>query len=230
MTEKKISNAPAPFTPIRGMSVGLSQKSSHKTEVNQVHASSPPDWSCWTVSQRVTLDQAATLSLNIDPDSLQPKAQGFITSACFADSTIGFAFNKRLNALNRKFTKTNIKLSEVATYAVREAKWAGLPPELVAMVVSESSAAPVQRHATAASGDPAPLPTVPNWKMQVQAEATALCLTLQKSGSNPTKHSIIESMAKWCRDNKVKTNGNIFPSEGYLRTHVLGGRHWDVPR
>ncbi len=83
--------------------------------------------------------------------------------------------------------------------------------------------------AMAASEGPAPLPAVPNWKMRVQAEATALVLSLRKSGASPTKHSILEPMAQWCRDNNVMTNGSIFPSANYLRTHVLGGKHWDVP-
>lgn len=73
-------------------------------------------------------------------------------------------------------------------------------------------------------------PAIPNWKMLIQAEATALILRLRNSGANPTKHSILGSMAQWCLANGIKTDGGIFPSEGYLRTHVLGGRHWDVPR
>jgi hypothetical protein len=74
-----------------------------------------------------------------------------------------------------------------------------------------------------------PTPAVPNWKMRIQTEATELYLRLQRSGANPTRHSIIKPMATWCHDNKVKTDGDIFPSEGYLRTHVLGGKHWDIP-
>jgi hypothetical protein len=76
---------------------------------------------------------------------------------------------------------------------------------------------------------PAPLPAAPNWKMLIQAEATAYCLRLRKAGANPTKNSILEPMVKWCRDNNVKTDGGIYPRDGYLRTHVLGGKHWDVP-
>lgn len=73
------------------------------------------------------------------------------------------------------------------------------------------------------------VPSVANWKMLVQTEATALCLRLRSAGANPTKNSILESMAKWCRDNDVKTDRKIYPSANYLRTHVLGGKHWDVP-
>lgn len=75
-----------------------------------------------------------------------------------------------------------------------------------------------------------PLQAVPNWKMKIQAEATAHCLTLRKAGANPTKNSIVDSMAQWCRDNNVMTDGGIYPSANYLRTHVLGGQHWDWPR
>jgi hypothetical protein len=77
---------------------------------------------------------------------------------------------------------------------------------------------------------PAPLPAAPDWKMRIQAEATAYCQRMRKLGANPTKSSILGPMAQWCRGNDVKTDSKIFPSEGYLRTHVLGGKHWDVPR
>lgn len=80
-----------------------------------------------------------------------------------------------------------------------------------------------------ASDCPSPLPAVPNWKMLIQAEAAELFLRLLASGANPTPHSLVKPMAKWCRDNEIKTDGNINPSEGYIRTHVLGGDHWTPP-
>lgn len=82
---------------------------------------------------------------------------------------------------------------------------------------------------------PAPVKTasdggaIPNWKMQIQAEATAHCLRLRKAGANPTTNNIVDSMATWAKDNDVMTDGNIFPTANYLRTHVLGGKHWNVP-
>lgn len=82
----------------------------------------------------------------------------------------------------------------------------------------------------AASNDPAPLQAVPNWKMQIQAEATAHVQRLRKLGCSPTRHSILDDMAKWCHDHNVMTDGGIFPSANYLRTHVLGGKYWDVPK
>ena len=47
----------------------------------------------------------------------------------------------------------------------------------------------------AASDGPETLPAVPNWKMLIQAEATAHCLRLRKAGANPTRNSILDSMA-----------------------------------
>ncbi len=90
-----------------------------------------------------------------------------------------------------------------------------------------STAAPLP--VVAASDGPAPLPAVANWKMRVQAEAAELFLRLLASGANPTQHSLIGPMAQWCRDNEVKTDTGINPSEGYLRTHVLGGGYWTAP-
>lgn len=68
-----------------------------------------------------------------------------------------------------------------------------------------------------------------NWKMRVQAEAAARFLRLRTVGANPTVHSMLDDMAKWCRENGIKTGGGIYPSPGYLRTHVLGGKHWTPP-
>lgn len=107
--------------------------------------------------------------------------------------------------------------------------------ERVAEIINSQKTAPAQNTATpapvvAASDGPETLPAVPNWKMLIQTEATAHCLRLRKAGASPTKNSILDSMAQWCRDNNVMTDGSIYPSANYLRTHVLGGTHWDVPR
>lgn len=98
-------------------------------------------------------------------------------------------------------------------------------------VVMEAPEQEAVTPATVAVGvlDEETVPAVANWKMQVQAEATAYYWRLRKSGANPTRHSIIDPMAKWCRDNNIKTDTKINPSANYLRTHVLGGKHWDVP-
>lgn len=68
------------------------------------------------------------------------------------------------------------------------------------------------------------------WKMKVQKAATLHWKDMRTAGGNPTVSSIVDSMAKWCRENSVLTDGGINPSANYLRTHVLGGKHWMPPR
>jgi hypothetical protein len=68
------------------------------------------------------------------------------------------------------------------------------------------------------------------WKMKIQIEAAARMVRLRAANANPTVHSIINDMARWCKDNEVKTDGGIFPSASYIRTHVLGGKNWTPPR
>lgn len=70
------------------------------------------------------------------------------------------------------------------------------------------------------------VPATTHWKMQVQVEAARRLKSLRNSGANPTVHSILDDMAKWCIQNGVKTDSGIFPSANYLRTHVLSGKHW----
>lgn len=69
-----------------------------------------------------------------------------------------------------------------------------------------------------------------HWKMRVQAEATTRFKRLRAAGASPTVNSIKDDLAKWCRDNDVKTSGHVFPSSNYLRTHVLSRKHWSPPR
>lgn len=68
-----------------------------------------------------------------------------------------------------------------------------------------------------------------NWKMKIQAEATALFLRLYESGANPTVSSTKDDLAKWCQKNNVRTDTGIFPNAQYLRSHVLSGKHWKKP-
>ena len=85
-------------------------------------------------------------------------------------------------------------------------------------------------HATAAGGHEANAESdLPQWKIQIQAEATAYWRRLRKSGENPTIHSILARMAQWCRDSDVRTDRDIHPSGNYLRTHVLARKYWTPP-
>ena len=76
--------------------------------------------------------------------------------------------------------------------------------------------------------EPHEAPPLEDWKMRVQAEAAAYWLHLRKTGANPTKASIRPHLLKWCQENNVLTKIGINPSDGYLKTHVLG--KWEPPR
>jgi len=101
--------------------------------------------------------------------------------------------------------------------------------------VTGDTVAPVPTIEAAAAPPDAPVADLPasdppQWKMRIQTEAAAHMKRLRASGASPTVHSTVDHMAKWCRENDVKTDGSIFPSANYLRTHVLGGKHWTPPR
>jgi hypothetical protein len=98
--------------------------------------------------------------------------------------------------------------------------------ELLGMGVEIESSAPV----TDSQPQAEPTSEPGNWKMKVQAEAAARFKRLRAAGSSPTVHSILDDMVTWCRANDVKSGGGVFPSAGYLRTHVLAGKHWTPPR
>jgi hypothetical protein len=68
-----------------------------------------------------------------------------------------------------------------------------------------------------------------NWRMRIQTQATSHILALRKGGANPTVYSIINDIHAWCVQNNVKAERGGIPSPGYIRTHVLGGKHWTPP-
>jgi hypothetical protein len=68
-----------------------------------------------------------------------------------------------------------------------------------------------------------------NWKMRIQTQATSHILALRKGGANPTVHSIINDIHAWCVQNNVRAPRGGIPRPGYIRTHVLGGKHWTPP-
>jgi hypothetical protein len=69
----------------------------------------------------------------------------------------------------------------------------------------------------------------PNWKMRIQEQATVLWRRYRTNGANPTRNSIKEELAKWCRqpENNVKTSTGINPDAEYIARHVL--RKWEPP-
>lgn len=126
MTKKPESNAPAPFKPVRRLSLPPSQ--SNGAQVHQVHK---PDWTMWSGDQRVAIEEAVSLTMDIDPTPLL-RVQDFITPESFPEDRRA-DFSKRQAALKRKFNgRTSSMLSDAVHYATQK-EWSGLPPELVAI-------------------------------------------------------------------------------------------------
>lgn len=86
------------------------------------------------------------------------------------------------------------------------------------------------RVATPVSREISPVAEVTsNWKMKVQAEATAMYLRLYEAGANPTIRSIKDDLATYCRKESITTDTGILPTGEYLRSHVLSKKHWTPP-
>jgi hypothetical protein len=69
-----------------------------------------------------------------------------------------------------------------------------------------------------------------DWKMQCQAEAYEQWVRLRASGASPSVRAICVHVAKWCTLKDVRTEGyGKHPAQTYLKTHVLGGKHWPPP-
>ena len=67
-----------------------------------------------------------------------------------------------------------------------------------------------------------------NWRHKIQEAAYEHWIRLRACGANPTRHSILGDMAKWCQDNDVKTDSGIYPQAGYIKNVVLNG-DWKEP-
>lgn len=80
-----------------------------------------------------------------------------------------------------------------------------------------------------AVGTPSNKTPTENWILLVQAEAARCWKNLKEIGCNPTRHNIMSDLAKWCRDNNVKSSSGIFPSEEYIYRHVLRSKIWKPP-
>ena len=147
MTKKPVLNAPPPFEPLRGLSLPRSQ--SNGAQVHQVHK---PDWSMWSGDQRVAIEEAVSLTMDIDPTPLL-RVQDFITPESFPEDRRA-DFSKRQAALKRKFNgRTSSMLSDAVHYATQK-EWSGLPPELVAMATVPPDTTP-----QSAKAESAPKPT-----------------------------------------------------------------------
>lgn len=143
--------------------------------------------------------------------------------------------------------KATIRLDEFATWMAHVGL--DMPPELCALhePASKPHATPASEPVTLASSPISPppkneaqaglakigdIPPLENWKMKVQAEATQMIVRGRTHGAQPVVHSILDDLVRWCRENGVKTQDGegVFPSAGYLRTHVLSSKHWTPPK
>lgn len=84
-----------------------------------------------------------------------------------------------------------------------------------------------ERAEAAARSDRALPEMLENWKLRIQAQAAELCRKQRGYGANPTKSSLAGDLARWCREQDVRTDSGINPSESYIRTHIL--RDWTIP-
>ena len=71
-------------------------------------------------------------------------------------------------------------------------------------------------------------PPLEDWKMRVQAEAATHWRYLRTLGCNPTKHGMLNHLAKWCKANDVFLPGGSNPSEGSIKNRALV--KWNPPR
>lgn len=92
---------------------------------------------------------------------------------------------------------------------------AALPPGEVRVEV-QSAPAPQKR-----------VKRTSNWIMEIQAQAAIEWKKYQDMECNPTKLSIKDDLAKWCREKDIRTSSHINPSAEYIYRHVL--RTWTPP-
>lgn len=69
-----------------------------------------------------------------------------------------------------------------------------------------------------------------HWMMKIQAEATSRWKEQRAMGCNPTRRSMKDELAKWCREENILTASGINPSADYIYRHVIAKRVWRSPR
>jgi len=109
-------------------------------------------------------------------------------------------------------------------------RYAKYLPEHEAKVWLVTTLAVVEQVATDAevNTNSNPIPTS-NWKLKIQAEAARRWKELVTMGCSPTRNSIKDDLATWCRNNKVTTDGGIFPRADYIYRHVIRAAIWKPP-
>jgi len=169
------------------------------------------DWNYWLDLPKLTYQEATYLIHSIDPNDSEPFMPNYHVYKC------------RTSVINLKRKLNRLGILEGSPYYWAE--WARknwkekLPPELHNLESSSGKQI---------SPEPYNAP-LEHWKMKVQAEAAIRWKEQRKQGCNPTPHSLKDELAKWCRDENVRTKSNINPTPEYLYRHVLSSKHWTPP-
>lgn len=127
------TKAPPPIKPLSGCGVSPAPKPAPTTHKPAV----PVDWAFWPASRRVTRDEAIALSLGLDPHSLYGRG-GIINPEYCPDNAMAILFLKRMNLLAACNSRTNIPLSEIASWAVSICL-SPIPPEIEAIASAAKS-------------------------------------------------------------------------------------------
>ena len=206
------------------------------------------DWSMWRSMATVELWEALALSVDRDPAHPPPPSstdqvnKDYERRLRIAESHLGPGGTLQLVRGASSHTGARVSLPVFAAWAL-SLGW-NLPDAFPRAVVDSSRILidPRAPHAERAPAPPtgpsaaesvpgtdAAAPLVDDWKMRVQAEAAAHWQHLRKLHCNPTKHGILPHLAKWCRENNIRTAGpsGIHPSEGYLKNVLV---KWEPPR
>lgn len=75
-----------------------------------------------------------------------------------------------------------------------------------------------------------PKPLIGDWKNLVRAEAYDEWVRIIANNGTATLENVAKHLADWCVRNGVKANGGKSPRMGYIKTHVIDGKHWEAPR
>lgn len=70
----------------------------------------------------------------------------------------------------------------------------------------------------------------PNWRNAIRGEAFEEWVRTIASGGTATLRDVAEHCSSWCKEKGVKSDIGRFPTSGYIKTHVIGGTHWQPPR
>lgn len=110
----------------------------------------------------------------------------------------------------------------------------GAVMQAVAMAPEENplptpQAAPAQNTAMSAPVDTESVSGV-DWRNVVRAEAWEQWVKTLAENGTPTLENVPYHLANWCINNHVNANMGKPPAAGYIKTHVIDGKHWNPPR